>query len=97
MNEILGYDIDGRPLRAGDRVVIAMSETRPELVGTETIVKGPAAHGWPNRVEIDVDPKGTALVVIARTYLLRRIDNNDTTTWDHVAEVTGWTPAGVPA
>ncbi|BES72197.1 hypothetical protein RE428_32150 [Marinobacter nanhaiticus D15-8W] len=46
MTNILGYDIDGRPLRAGDQCVLAGLEECPEFNGLYVIVVGPADCGW---------------------------------------------------
>lgn len=41
MSEILGYDIDGRPLRAGDRVKLVGDDIKPRFVGDEHTIVGP--------------------------------------------------------
>lgn len=41
MSEILGYDIDGRPLRAGDRVKLVGDDIKPQFVGDEHTIVGP--------------------------------------------------------
>jgi len=42
MSEILGHDVNGRPLRAGDRVVVVAPRKYPHLKGVSMTVTGPS-------------------------------------------------------
>jgi hypothetical protein len=57
MSEILGHDVNGRPLRAGDRVVILASGPKPHAIGGEATVLGP--NKFPlldaHRPEVSID------------------------------------------
>lgn len=77
MSEILGYDIDGKPLRAGDRVLLLIP--RPKflrLKGRTGIVEGPSLAWWESddtpevHVSFPGDVEGDA-----RCKCLRRLDD----------------------
>lgn len=76
MSEILGYDIDGKPLRAGDRVVYAGSSemvVAMKGVGPWT-VKGPDREGEVGFVDIlEKDSAGIEWGIM--TAVVRRIDD----------------------
>lgn len=97
MSKILGHDIDGRPLRAGDRVVMVGPTVKPKWRNTQATIVGKTAKAIGVGITMGVDDylehdDGG----LGRASTCRRIDNDDdTTTWDRVAEVTGWTPTGV--
>lgn len=49
--DILGYDVNGRPLRAGDRVKVVAPVKYPHLKGANMIVTGPSQ--WSDCVVTD--------------------------------------------
>lgn len=57
MTEILGHDINGQPLRAGDRVVAESDKVRNQFRGKEYVVVGeePDQIRFPGDVEIRDD------------------------------------------
>ena len=97
MSEILGHDVDGRPLRAGDRVVIVdgkPSFLRNHPVGTETtVIEFDGFRG----VNVDLKPPpGFSFVAVAFTHLRRIDDRPELGSWDEIEKITGWNPTKQP-
>lgn len=102
MSDILGHDCDGRPLRAGDRVVIlrACNPSARHLEGEECAIRGPSRSKKRdvNVVELDIPfPHGPpGRYWKADTPSLRRIDDKpEASTWDDVRRATGWQPGRI--
>tara|TARA_R100000656_G_scaffold22315_1_gene19885 strand:- start:7691 stop:8005 length:315 start_codon:yes stop_codon:yes gene_type:complete len=58
MSEILGHDVNGRPLRAGDKVVVLSPDKAPQLKGAVVTVLGPTTSsclGDIVRGDVDID------------------------------------------
>lgn len=47
MSEILGHDIDGKPLRAGDSVILVGETIKPECRGARHTIVGPWSPSRP--------------------------------------------------
>lgn len=73
---ILGYDVDGRPLKSGDRVLLV--EGKPKFVGTTAIIVGKT-----DRARFYDELRGVDDFLqhddglFARASCCRRIDNRD--------------------
>jgi hypothetical protein len=61
MTEVLGYDIDGQPLRAGDRVVLTVHEMKEQWVGAEMEVVGPFDCPYRHEPCVKFDDGGFAM------------------------------------
>jgi hypothetical protein len=58
MSEILGHDVNGRPLRAGDKVVVLSADKAPRFKGAIVTVLGPTTspyQGDIDRGDVDID------------------------------------------
>ncbi len=99
MSDCLGYDIDGQPLRAGDRVVIVEAGAKPESVDGYAVVIGPNAHPllFPGKPEISIDgPSGIGDIWCDAVRKLQpKQADNEATTWESIEQLTGWVPEGV--
>lgn len=95
MSEVLGTDIDGRPIRAGDRAVIAIAGQDMDLRGVQFTVLGEGAV--PDTIESDLpahpesEAAGFPHLFIA-TVCLRILRDDDEASWDQVEKITGWIP-----
>ncbi len=95
---ILGYDCNGRPLRAGDRGILLSASNYPQALGRTVTVLGPAPDGSGD-VVIDVPHPKNGGYWESSTHNLRRLDDRT----DHQpadAEFTTWLRSlgvGVPA
>lgn len=85
---ILGHDIDGKPLRAGDRVVY---------------ISPLGADGCYNGEIYTVRRRFDSCRVVlsdgqaSQTRNLRKLPpKQDTTTWEAIQEMTGWSPVAQP-
>lgn len=91
---ILGYDIDGQPLRAGDRVVcVEVIWSRNK--GKEFVVLG-VFHDGDIRISGHDSfglPYGTPAISLRK--LPPKQADNETTTWESIEQLTGWVPEGV--
>lgn len=74
MTNILAYDIDGRPLRAGDRAVFVGLQVDTEFNGVGIKVLGPDPTGE-HELQISV-PGSIALLQLTNGDRLRRIDSD---------------------
>lgn len=90
MTGVIGNDCDGKPLRAGDEVVIlSQPKVKPEYRGLTVKVVGRMDDG---DVEIDIPGRSGRGNVSGPGHCLRRIDHPDSASWDEVSKATGWTP-----
>jgi len=89
--QVLALDIDGKPLRAGDSVVIVGS-TYPGVNGAVMQVMEPCLdRAW---ADVRLSPvRDDGLFWCAWGRDLRRIDTPDSASWDQVTESTGWKPS----
>lgn len=96
MTDILGYDIDGQPLRAGDRVVMVRPIGHvPE--GGEMLVIG---HPLPNNRRRGRDirvifEKETCATNCCRIRKIQPKPNHEQGSWEEIEKLTGWVPEGV--
>lgn len=88
MIEALGFDCDGKPLRAGDDVVVV--DGCGEFSGRRTRVVR-ACNVLAGRVEVEIpQPDGQWRSV--RPHLLKKISGPGLSSWDEVSKATGWKP-----
>ena len=94
MSEILGHDCDGRPLRAGDRVVIVAAPNVPTNRGKVTSVRGPHPEDPKHSVVIDIAHHSPYYAYYsADSKWLRRIDDRpELGSWDEIEKITGFNP-----
>ena len=99
MSTILAHDVDGRPLRAGDRVVLLPGKqaaaSTVHLIGEACVVEGESRYhpGFLSLSLKDADGDPVAAVPI----VLRRIDDRpDLGSWDEIEKITGWNPTKQP-
>ena len=101
MSEILGHDVDGRPLRAGDRVVVLQAKRKPKYIGETVTIFGetvtilgrcPCEPKY--AVETDIPYDGLFWDHYSiYPHRVRRIDDRpELGSWDDVEKVTGWNP-----
>ncbi len=74
MSEILGHDVNGRPLRAGDRVEVVSVLYYEEFVGQLGVVVGPG-RGAPGVIRISLRHPITGRHGCVRCEFVRRIDD----------------------
>lgn len=56
MSEILGYDVNGRPLRAGDRAILLKASCEPHMKGQTVTILGPTDSPLPcNAGDVAID------------------------------------------
>lgn len=100
---ILGYDIDGQPLRAGDRAVIVCVHTPnfPLLLG-QVITVGDdlgerTGQTIPGRFTFfrPEEHKWCGVCYQDVRKLPPKQADNETTTWESIEQLTGWVPEGV--
>ena len=97
MSEILGYDIDGKPLRAGDRVVMVSSPNplTARYIGRVFEITG-LSFVHADSVTISERLNGRRASLVCET--VRKLPpKQDTTTWEAIQEMTGWSPVAQPA
>ena len=73
MSEILGYDVNGRPLRAGDRVIVLDAE--PEFRGYEGQQCSVVRRDFDGDLVVDVPALEDDCYFAAEGRCLRRIDD----------------------
>lgn len=93
MTDILGYDCDGKPLRAGDRIMRVVQLNVPLCKGNvgdiETVI-GPSLK-YPGSIEVDdPHPLGGWWSDYPSSY--RKIDQPETGDWSEIEKQTGWRP-----
>lgn len=74
MSEILGYDVNGRPLRAGDRAILLNADNYRQALGRTVTVLGPAPDGSGD-VVTDIPHRVTGGYWECRPHSLRRLDD----------------------
>lgn len=95
---ILGYDIDGQPLRAGDRVVFV--DCFPRSKGDPVGKSGSIVGLWDRGLDTDIpDPSCPGNTFWGLGCHFRKLPpkqaDNETTTWESIEQLTGWVPEGV--
>lgn len=100
MSEILGYDIDGQPLRVGDRVVPAddgKSGWHAEIPEWPWTVRKVVFEGEILAEEPDRDGDSFCFYGEHVRKLPPKQADNETVTWESIEQLTGWVPEGVVA
>lgn len=99
MSEILGHDIDGRPLRAGDRVKLidaSNEKFKPDIGRVFTIKCKCTTHvGALQCLETMSFGAVSGRYALGVEHLRRIDDRPDLSTWGDVAKQTGWNPSRV--
>lgn len=73
MTDILGHDVNGRPLRAGDRCVITGLKNDASANGAITMIVRPSDGGW---LIVDCPPTKPGFTCVSiRPENLRRLDD----------------------
>lgn len=96
---ILGYDIDGQPLRAGDRVVIVnvLNPVYSDMRSHSVSIVGLDEKS--RELITDVEPRSGGYQVTVPGRLVRKLppkqSDNETTAWESIEQLTGWVPEGV--
>lgn len=98
MSEILGYDCNGKALRAGDRAEIVNSApAKMEFIGREvTLLDLPLQFGEYIQIDIPYSGNGADWYAISAKDLKRKGDQ-ECGDWSEIEKATGWNPEAVPA
>lgn len=95
MTDILGHDVNGKPLRAGDKAVIVHTPV-PDMqswVGRTCKVIGDASADWSDMVWVYVQPSPPPGIEPAiYPEQLRKIDDHEPGDWSEIEKQTGWRP-----
>ena len=94
---ILARDIDGKPLRIGDRAIVvsvrnAKQPSLKKLKGLVfTIVGASALDDFEFETDLP-DPDNTGMTVFGRGKAVRKIkdDRTGTSDWSEIEKITGW-------
>lgn len=95
MSEILGYDCNGKELRAGDRVVIVrvLNPAYSHLNGVTCSIIGASSH-FPGRIEVNIRTISKTRWLAGIPSAMRRIgsDGSKAGSWERIRRLTDWSP-----
>lgn len=88
MNDCIGHDIDGRPLRVGDEVVIVSAKYRHELIGTRCKVVGRAPE-WHPEGSLETNIEGMLSGLCGLPEMFRKLHNDHRPADESFTEIMG--------
>ena len=97
MSEILGHDVDGRPLRAGDRVESIVTSCASSEAAATVGKTGRVVDRFWGAIRTDIlCSRGGRLCSITGRGLRRIDDRPELGSWDEIEKITGWNPTKQP-
>ena len=97
MSEVLGHDVDGRPLRAGDRVESIPSPNSTAAAASTVGKTGRVVDIFFGTLRTDILCNDGGGRLCSTGNGLRRIDDRpELGSWDEIEKITGWNPTKQP-
>lgn len=91
--EVLGHDCVGKPVRAGDLVMLLKTRNRPDLEGL--LCHAVKARMYKGLHVLVVDYPGGEGLEWGLGFHLVRVVPRGSGSWDHIESVTGWKPGKI--